>query len=258
MNKKIALVLPAYNEEQGIAAALGNVARGMGHFPDYTFELFPIDDGSQDNTFRVIEAQGQALGLNCHPHKNPENQGLVRTLKYTYERILADHHDVDYILKTDLDADFDQERVLQRLLPYIDDYVDVVAGIRWREITREENAYEFERRTEIFKILTDELGLSKLDPPSAGSQLYTREAAQQIFAHPTVENYDKRWGLDFLVPLVARSLDLDVEISAIENGSYDPGRRPEDKVRLQYDTYLEIIGQLVGKSHEQLSKLYKT
>ena len=42
----------------------------------------------------------------------------------------------------------------------------------------------------------------------------------------------------------------------IENGKYDPARRGFDKVKLQYDTYLEVISSLTGKSAKSLSPEY--
>ena len=69
---------------------------------------------------------------------------------------------------------------------------------------------------------------------------------KELLKHPLVQNYKNKWGLDFLLPLVAKGLGYKSEVVQIENGRYDPARRPHDKVKTQYDTYLDIIKQIAG------------
>ena len=170
MVEKIALVLPAYREGPRIETSLYNVKKGIEMFPDYKFVLYTTDDASPDDTSKQINKWSTEYGLDTVHHRNSENLGLVETLKQAYGRILEE--DYNLILKTDLDADFDQSEVLRVMVPYAKNDAKVVAGIRWREFTLDENPYEFDRRTEILKIMERELGLKKMDPPSAGSQLY--------------------------------------------------------------------------------------
>src|SRR3989344_5804912 len=101
---KIAMVLPASNEEKGIQQALANVKAGIENFPEHEFTLFPIDDGSIDNTLGEIRRCSLAHNFKIRPHRNETNLGIVRTLKDAYARVLE--NGFDYVLKTDLDADF--------------------------------------------------------------------------------------------------------------------------------------------------------
>lgn len=253
--ENIALVLPAFNLEEDVEQSLLNIKRGIKLFPQHEFTLFPVDDGSSDKTFDEIKKWADVYDLYSYCYRNPVNIGLVETLRQTYSAII-DFSSFDYILKTDMDKDFDQSIVLQTMLPFIDK-ADVVAGVRWRHFTEQENPYEYQRRCDITKILKQELGLEGLDPPSVGSQFYRVKAIKKILRHDMVVNYDNRWGLDFLISVVAAKLTKsEFKVVNIEEGKYDAERRKPDKVKAQYNAYLEIIGNLVGKRPSELSKLY--
>ena len=53
MEKKLSIVIPAYNEEEHIAATLTEVA-GCLRKKGYEFEILVIDDGSKDQTARIV------------------------------------------------------------------------------------------------------------------------------------------------------------------------------------------------------------
>jgi glycosyltransferase involved in cell wall biosynthesis len=259
---RIGLILPAYNLEADVAQSFSRIAAGVAEFPQHEFVVYAVDDGSTDSTYATLQEAQAHSNFSGSILRNETNLGLVQTLKNTYQIALDDA--VTHILKTDLDADFDQQQVLRRMVPYIERGIpiasagtQVVAGVRWREITEQENTYEFERRVDILRVLDAELGIRELDPPSCGTQLYEATALNHILAHPRIVAHTQRWGLDFLIPLVAKSEHMAVAITRIEKGRYDPARRPADKVRAQYDTYLEVIGSLVGKTPQELSVLYK-
>ena len=257
MNKTIGLVLPAYNEEATIEQSFSNIKKGINLFPQHDFILFPIDDGSTDNTAREFHRCGKKFRLDYQPFIFSKNIGIAQVLKKDLSVLAFGWTNLDYILKTDLDSDFDQSLVLKKLLPYVENDVPIVAGVRWREISPEENAYEVERRDDILGVLERELGITELDPPSAGSQLWERNHLANLLVQPQVVDYKKRWGFELLLDLVSSKLGSPAPVVKIENGQYDPARRPAEKVRAQYDTYLEIIGELVGKKPEELSNFYK-
>ena len=241
----IALVLPAYNLEQHIQHSLLNIKKGIELFPQYEFTLFPVE----------IKKCTDVYELYSYSYRNPVNIGLVETLKQTYSAVI-DFSSFDYVLKTDMDKDFDQSIVMQTMIPYANK-ADVVAGVRWRHFTEKENAFEYKRRCDITRILKQELGLQGLDPPSVGSQFYRVKALKEILVHDMVANYDNRWGLDFLISVVAAKLTKsNFKVVNIEEGKYDAERRKPGKVKAQYDAYLEIVGDLVGKRAGEISELY--
>src|SRR3989337_2593248 len=98
----ITVVLPAYNEGAGVKPALENVVRGTKPFPQHRFTLVPVDDGSTDDTWKqLVDWAEDFYAANQYddeyapdpellkvplvwPRRNPENLGIVRTLKNTY------------------------------------------------------------------------------------------------------------------------------------------------------------------------------
>lgn len=243
MKKNIGLILPAYNEEGNLEKSIKNIEKGMSKFPYYKFSVYPVDDNSTDNTYkRLVEWQVNSK-YEIIATKNSKNMGVAQSLKNMYGVIA--YVGEDYILKTDMDSDFDQSVVLERLLPYVESTEKIVAGVRWREITKEENAYEVTRRNEVLEVLKREYGVTELDPPSVGSQLYEVNHLRKLMNHPYAVGYDRRWGFEFMLDLLSAKLEgKHPPIVKIEKGQYDPARRPKEKVDAQYTTYLQIMKEL--------------
>ena len=69
-NIKVSVILPVYNEEEYISATIDSIIN-----QDFTdFEVIIIDDGSTDNTLKIIE---EKLLDSIIPHKiiHQENKG---------------------------------------------------------------------------------------------------------------------------------------------------------------------------------------
>jgi len=110
------IVIPAYNEEQGIQATLdrAHAAALAGGVP---FELIVVDDGSTDRTAEIAAARARVVR---HPH----NLGYGRSLK---DGITASSHDVIVIVDADRTYPIDD---LPRLLRPLSEGFDMVVGAR--------------------------------------------------------------------------------------------------------------------------------
>lgn len=74
MTRSISIIIPAYNEEKRLPAALARVIEFMQH-GDWTFvEILVVDDGSNDGTVRVAEQVGAGFP-NLRVLRNPANRG---------------------------------------------------------------------------------------------------------------------------------------------------------------------------------------
>ncbi|UCD04289.1 MAG: glycosyltransferase [Candidatus Woesearchaeota archaeon] len=189
MKMEITLVLPAYNEEEHIEKSFLNIKEGVSQFPEYNFNLFVIDDSSTDKTWDKILKYRDEYKLNMFCLPNKQNIGLDPTLKRGYEIVLGTN--TKAIIKTDLDSDFNQKIVLEKLVPYIKTDKNIAVGVRCREISKKENPYEFKRKQEILRILREEFNITDFDPPSLGSQFYKRGFLEDILTHPMVKNHKK-------------------------------------------------------------------
>lgn len=246
MRKTVAIVLPAWNLVGVVRQSLNKIREGIRQFPEYNFVLYITDDYSEDNTSLVIKNWISECELQVFFHQNRENLKLVKTLKEAYRKVLKDSP--DYILKTDLDKDFDQTEVIKTLVPYAsDDFVgrpmDVVIGSR---LINEESydEYERDRRKEIRGVIESKIGYINeklLDPASVGSQLYRANVLRVILDKPVVVSFEEKKGLDFLIPLVARKFNFNIKLLDIAKSKYDPGRRGKNKVDESYNVYHKII-----------------
>lgn len=53
--KKISILIPCYNEEQSLPLLYAELKKTIAQMPTYDFELVFVNDGSRDNTLRVLE-----------------------------------------------------------------------------------------------------------------------------------------------------------------------------------------------------------
>ena len=111
---EVTILLPAYNEEQGI----GNTIRGIKElYPEY--EILVVDDGSTDNT------RDEAVKAGAHVMRHPHNIGNGAAIK-TGLRYASG----EWVLMMDADGQH-KPADIARLLEHKDKY-DMVVGARSR------------------------------------------------------------------------------------------------------------------------------
>ncbi|HWC35216.1 MAG TPA: glycosyltransferase family 2 protein [Mycobacteriales bacterium] len=119
--RRLSIVLPAYNEEANIESAVNHsVEVASRHCTDY--EVIVVDDGSSDSTAAIVEKLG-ASNPKVKLVRHPVNQGYGGALKSGFLAAT-----MDLVFFTDSDNQFD----LDELAVFIDliRSVDVVAGYR--------------------------------------------------------------------------------------------------------------------------------
>ncbi|HEY8505959.1 MAG TPA: glycosyltransferase family 2 protein [Gemmataceae bacterium] len=104
----VSLVVPAYNEADGIAAAAEEALEALAGFAR-AFEVLVVDDGSRDGTAAAVEALARTRpGLRLLRH--PRNRGYGAALRTGFAAARFDR-----VAFTDADAQFDA-RDLGRLV----------------------------------------------------------------------------------------------------------------------------------------------
>ena len=112
--KNLAIVLPMYNEQKGLPKAFQQIRQVVdGIYPEFLSRLFVFVDGATDNTneMTLLLAKLHQLPINYHYH--PKNLGLGLTTKPAFDAALYCRN--DYVLKTDVDGDFDIGEVVRKL-----------------------------------------------------------------------------------------------------------------------------------------------
>lgn len=144
-NKKIILILPAYNEEKKIS----KVIQGA----DYNLidEVLVVDDGSTDNTYQKVN------NYRAKVIRHPYNLGVGAAIRTGINYALENNFEVIVVMGADA-----QDRHLEMpflLEPILNEDFDFVQGSRYLEGTRIINAPLFRKITTklysfIFKLLT--------------------------------------------------------------------------------------------------------
>lgn len=113
MDKKISVIIPAYNEEKTIRNVLLNIPK------EFQTEIIVVDDGSTDNTYRESKFNGAKV------IKNKKNLGYgAATLRGIYNCI------GDIIVTIDADGQNDPQEIKNLIKPIINGEVDCTIGSR--------------------------------------------------------------------------------------------------------------------------------
>ena len=124
MFRSLSIVLPAYNEQDNVEAAVETAARAAaGVVPDY--EVVVVDDGSRDATAERLAAKAAAMDGRLRVLRHPVNKGYGAALRAGF---LAARGDL--VFYTDSDNQFDLAE-LGAAVPLMEHH-DAVLGYRLR------------------------------------------------------------------------------------------------------------------------------
>jgi len=120
-NKKIAVVVPAYNEEGFIAAVIGGI-------PEYIDRIYVIDDASGDGTGDIASKFATSSPERVRVIRHEQNSGVGKAIITGYKQCLRDNMDLAVIMAGDNQMDPAQ---LPRLLePLVEGKADYTVGDR--------------------------------------------------------------------------------------------------------------------------------
>ena len=118
---KISVIIPAYNEEATIVELLKRVKAQT--VEGFEFEVIIIDDGSQDQTLRLLEEHSD---LYHHLISLPTNQGKGGAVKAGLKKASG-----EYVLFQDADLEYNPNDYDTMLYPVREFGADVVMGSRF-------------------------------------------------------------------------------------------------------------------------------
>lgn len=131
---KVAIIIPAYNEENSIGAVVRTI-----HSLHPNFTVLVINDGSADRTAAVATAAGaNVITL-------PQNLGIGGAVQTGY--IYAHRHGYDIAVQVDADGQHKPEELEKVLAPLVQGEADLVLGSRFVEKTSYQSSLS--RRTGI-------------------------------------------------------------------------------------------------------------
>ena len=125
---RVIVVLPAYNEEQGVGLLLPRLATvmrdgGLAH------EIVVVDDGSTDATARIVDEHRASLPIRLERH--PVNRGLGETIRDGLKAALERAADDDVIVVMDADNTHPPDLIVA-MVESLRGGADVVIASRYR------------------------------------------------------------------------------------------------------------------------------
>ena len=206
-NKKVAIVIPAYNEEKLIVPTLNAI-------PDYVDGIFVVDDASQDGMVLVVERlQKEDSRIRLISHE--KNSGPGQAIITGYEA--AEREDFDFIVVIGGDNQMPLDELPVLLKPLVEGKADYVKGNRFME---EGNAFSDMPKIRllgntIISLLTKiSSGYYRIFDVVDGYTVITKEAVRKV-------NWKRAWKgygypMDFLLRLNLKGLRvMDVPRRAI-------------------------------------------
>ncbi len=176
---KLAICIPAYNEEKTIAQVIEAVPK---HFAGVTsMKVFVINDGSTDQTVdRALEAGRKIFPHSVDVIEVQTNKGLANAFFTGIQKALS--WDADFIVNIDADGQYRSEEIPALLDPLLKNEADMVIGDRLVETLR------FMSWAKKYGNMAGSWFLRKLTgikvrDASSGFRAYTRKAAQSIQVH---------------------------------------------------------------------------
>ncbi|MDO6472368.1 glycosyltransferase [Maribacter sp. 1_MG-2023] len=240
---KIVIVIPSFNEEKNIIATLKTILVQISNYKDYSFQLIVLDDFSTDESLFVLNKFKDDTFNELQIISNSINKGIVKSTKKLFEEALKSK--ADFILKCDMDSDFPHAIFLDTFINYIKEsqpsFDEILVGERQIENVITQSTLEIQERAKMELYLNENLNITNFNPVSSGVLLYGKNVLKIVLQQQVVKEYNLKWGLDFLLPLVAIKLNYKVVKSKINNGTYTKERRPRSKIKAQYSAYYHIL-----------------
>lgn len=199
-NKKILVVIPAYNEEKTIGGVIEKIKENFFSVDFGEFsrsDILVINDGSTDFTTKIAQEKG-AYVLNL-----PYNLGIGGAMQTGFK--FAEELNYDLLVRVDADGQHNPQGINNLLKPILEEKADLVIGSRFLETGGYRSSYFRRIGIHLFAFLVSLfVGKSVKDPTSGFRALNQKviKLCEQEYPvdYPEVEELLllKQRGLDFL------------------------------------------------------------
>lgn len=174
----ISVIIPAYNEEENVEPLYEQLKRTLDE-ANTDYEIFFIDDGSTDNTFKVLKkVHGKDSAVKIIKFRRNFGQALAFSAGF-------DHSKGEVIITMDGDLQNDPNDI-PRLLDKLEEGYDIVKG--WR-VNRKDPFFSKRLPSKIFNWLTSRITGVKLHDFACAINAYRREVVEDINIYGELHRY---------------------------------------------------------------------
>lgn len=166
---KVAITIPAYNEEKTIGKVIDEIRMVM-EKTKYNYFIHVLDDGSKDNTVKIAKSHKAIV------NSNPRNLGLIKTFQNELEICIKLGADV--IVHTDADGQYPSSEI-PNLLKKIEQGYDLVTGSRFKKSTKHMKFAKRIGNIAFAKAISKLVG-AKITDSTTGFRAFTKEVASEI------------------------------------------------------------------------------
>ena len=114
---KLSIIIPVHNAEKHIEKCLNSLMRQT---LKEKIEIIIVNDGSTDNSEKVIKEYIEKNDINNINYYSKKNEGVAKTRNFGIEKATS-----NYIFFVDSD-DYISEQTIKKIKPYIDENIDLI------------------------------------------------------------------------------------------------------------------------------------
>jgi glycosyltransferase involved in cell wall biosynthesis len=226
-HKTIAVVVPAYKEEELIGETLSSI-------PEYIDRIYAVDDGSPDETFNIMQKMAEK-DPRIVPVKVINNGGVGATIVTGYRKSLEDEMDIVVVMAGD--NQMDPNYLPDILAPVVEGRADYSKGNRllnseYRKGMSQWRLFGNTILTFLNKIAS---GYWQLSDPQNGYTAISRRALEKI-------------DLDSIYPWYGYPNDMLIKLNAYGFRVIDvphPARYGNEKSKIKYGKYILKVSWLL-------------
>ncbi len=222
---KLAIVIPAFNEEALIAETLNSV-------PPEADRIYAVDDASTDATRQIIETfvNGQVRLVS-----NGHNRGVGGAITAGYKMALEE--DMDIVVVMAGDNQMDKKYLPDLLAPIIEGKADYAKGNRLSSLAYRQgmSLWRFFGNWLLTLLTKVASGYWKINDPQNGYTAITRKALKMI-------------DLEKVYPRYGYCNDLLVKLNAVGGKVADvpiPARYGREKSKIRYGVFITTVAPLL-------------
>lgn len=172
--KKLTVLIPCYNEEDGVGAVIDNIPHSTLYKLGISTEVLVIDNNSKDRTAKIATSKGAKVIYE-------KRQGKGNALRTGFKSITED---TDYVIMLDGDNTYKSAEILRMVEPLYSDFCDVVIGSRLSGHLEEGAMTGFNRTGNwLFTFLVRYFYHGNVTDVCTGYFAWKREVVQELVKH---------------------------------------------------------------------------